>query len=544
MSRTRFRRANSATLLAALLIGMCAGVVTWAGERAYIGAERATRRTDVQGALGAAHDLLVRRLQSADREASRLALSPTIQSAYLRRDAAGLEKVAEIHPNVGFVLWDGRVVGARGVPGARVSFRVFGAGTYLGRVIVFAAPSEQLLATARRGHGDTHLFFAVSDRVIAASPSEGKRVARAAPLLRNSINASLVLNRSGNEPARVYAFRPAPSIMLQWLWPWLPAAVVSGLAAVLFKLRERNRRNEPPPSTVREAVALVGETLAATHNPAALLPVILRAAIEATGAAGGVILSGRKIIVSQGTVDLRTGTEIEIPLEVTEGEPPARLALFPPLAGFSADARDAARWISDQAGIALENARLHRLVERQAITDELTGLPNRRQFLAQLDVEVRRAERSGTPLALILADLDDFKLVNDNWGHAVGDQALRRFAAILRSTIRKIDLPARLGGEEFAVLSPDTDLAGGAELAERIRRLLADGTQTATAQPLRITASFGVSCFPPIAAADELLVDADKSLYQAKRRGKNTVVASEIAASQASSVDERPPRMG
>jgi diguanylate cyclase (GGDEF)-like protein len=544
MSHTWFRRANSSTLLAALLIGLCAGIATWAGERAYISTERVTRRNDVQATLRAANDLLARRLQSASREASQLASSPTIQSAYLRRDADALEKIAQTQTNVGFVLWNGRLVGERGVPTLRVSLRVFGAGADLGRVIVVAAPSGQLLATARQGHPHTHLIFAVSGRVIAASPVNEKGLDRAASLLRNSVNASLLVSRSGNETARIYAFRPAPSILLLWLWPWIPAAVVSGLATAFFKRRERNSRSEPPPSTVRQAVALVGETLAATHNPTALLPVILRAAIEATGAAGGVILSGQEIVVSQGAIGRQTTTEIEIPLEITEGAPPARLALFPPLAGFDADAHDAARWISDQAAIALENARLHRLVERQAVTDDLTGLPNRRQFLAQLDVEVSRAQRSGTPLALILSDLDDFKHVNDNWGHAVGDQALRYFATILRSTIRDIDLPARLGGEEFAVLLPDTDLAGGTELAERIRHLLAESTQAMTSQPIRITASFGVSCFPPIAAADDLLVDADKSLYRAKRRGKNMVVASEIAGSQAGSVDERPPRMG
>jgi diguanylate cyclase (GGDEF)-like protein len=262
------------------------------------------------------------------------------------------------------------------------------------------------------------------------------------------------------------------------------------------------------------------------------MPVILRAAIRATGAAGGVILSGQKTVVSQGAVDSRAGTEIRIPLAVPESEPPAILALYPPEGGFNDEALDAANLISDQAGIALENARLHRLVERQAITDELTGLPNRRQFLAQLQLEVSRAERSGTPLALILADLDDFKQVNDTWGHAVGDQALRSFAAILRSTIREIDLPARLGGEEFAILLPDTDISGGKELAERIRHLLADSGHETTTGPARVTASFGVSCFPPIGTADELLIDADKNLYQAKQRGKNTVVASQNAGSQ------------
>ena len=122
--------------------------------------------------------------------------------------------------------------------------------------------------------------------------------------------------------------------------------------------------------------------------------------------------------------------------------------------------------------IALENARLHGLVQRQAVTDELTGLANRRRFLTQLESEIARSRRTGATLAIVLADLDDFKRVNDTYGHEVGDEALGTFAEILRTTVRDIDLPVRLGGEEFAVLLPDTDLPGAVQLAERVRRAL------------------------------------------------------------------------
>lgn len=542
MIRTRFD-GEASTLLAALLIGLCAGVGTWAAGSVYLGAERTAGRIEVQAALQQTHTLLVRQLQSAGRKASRLASSPAIQSAVVRRDAEELGRISGRESDVGFVLRNGRVIGARGITGARVSVGIFGRGAYLGRVIVVTSPTDRLLATARRGHSGTRLVYTVSDRVIAASPREDRHAGHAFSLPTNSITGSLVLNSSGQQAARVYALHRAPSIALRRLWPWVFAFVASALAAVSFRRHERRRANESPPTTVREAVALVGETLAATHNPTALLPVILRAAIRATGATGGVILSGQKTVASQGTVEARTGTEIRIPLVVTESELPAVLALFPPEGGFSGEALDAANLISDQAGIALENARLHSLVKRQAITDELTGLPNRRQFLAQLKLEVGRAQRSGTTLALILADLDDFKHVNDTWGHAVGDQALRSFAATLRAAIREIDLPARLGGEEFAVLLPDTDITGGTELAERIRHLLDHSAQETTAGPTRVTASFGVSSFPPIGTADELLIDADKSLYQAKQRGKNTVVASQIAGSQTGSIDDHPPRL-
>ena len=145
------------------------------------------------------------------------------------------------------------------------------------------------------------------------------------------------------------------------------------------------------------------------------------------------------------------------------------MTLYPSEAGFGAEARDAAAWIAAQALIALENARLHGLVQRQAVTDELTGLANRRKFLAQLDAEIARSRRSGSPLGLVLADLDDFKRVNDTYGHEVGDVALQSFAEIMGTVARDVDLPVRLGGEEFAVLLPDTDLAGATLLAERLR---------------------------------------------------------------------------
>jgi diguanylate cyclase (GGDEF)-like protein len=139
---------------------------------------------------------------------------------------------------------------------------------------------------------------------------------------------------------------------------------------------------------------------------------------------------------------------------------------------------------------------------------------------------VTRSRRSGSPLGIILADLDDFKVVNDVYGHAAGDDALRAFAAILQSTSRDIDLSVRLGGEEFAVLLPDTALDGATELAERIRQALESTLIDHSGQQIALTASFGVSCFPSAAGAEDLLTDADRRLYDAKRRGKNAVVTS------------------
>src|SRR6185312_5828947 len=126
------------------------------------------------------------------------------------------------------------------------------------------------------------------------------------------------------------------------------------------------------------------------------------------------------------------------------------------------------------AAIALENARLHLIVERQALVDVLTGIANRRQCEDALAHEIARAERLGGPLTLVLADLDDFKAVNDLHGHTVGDDVLREFASVLKATVRDSDLAGRWGGEEFMLLLPGTDAAGAANLADRVRAGLAE----------------------------------------------------------------------
>ncbi|MGH3091516.1 MAG: diguanylate cyclase [Gaiellaceae bacterium] len=273
---------------------------------------------------------------------------------------------------------------------------------------------------------------------------------------------------------------------------------------------------------VRDAVARFGEALAATHDPYALLPVIVGSTVEATGASGGRLVVDEKEIARAGDPD-GGGVPLAIPLG-SEGEN-AVLYLTPSGSDFTDDARELAHWLGSQASIALENARLHRLVERQASTDGLTELPNRRHFEEALEGEITRAERFGGGLALILADLDDFKQVNDRHGHQAGDDVLRTFASILRATVREIDLPARYGGEEFAVLLPQTDIEGANRLAERLRRELASRPMsTLPGSLVAVTASFGVAAFPDAATPAALFAAADDALYRAKRQGKNCVV--------------------
>jgi diguanylate cyclase (GGDEF)-like protein len=191
---------------------------------------------------------------------------------------------------------------------------------------------------------------------------------------------------------------------------------------------------------------------------------------------------------------------------------------------FDTDQRLAASSLASHAAIALENARLRSIVERQALVDGLTGIANRRQCEDALTAEIARAERLGTTLTLILADLDDFKAVNDAHGHAVGDDVLRQFARVLRSTVRDSDLAGRWGGEEFLLLLPGADAAGGAQLADRIRAAFAgrpfEGRNT---ERVRVTCSFGVAQHQRGADQRELFSAADRALYRAKRAGKNRV---------------------
>jgi len=183
-------------------------------------------------------------------------------------------------------------------------------------------------------------------------------------------------------------------------------------------------------------------------------------------------------------------------------------------------------YLAGQAIVSIENARLHEMVRRQAITDELTGLANVRQMHDALDLEFERGYRHDTPVGFVLLDVDDFKRVNDTFGHQQGDEVLREVAGVLTRLSREIDEPARYGGEELAVVLPQTSIEGAEQLAERIRErieelripLLEGGGD------LQVTASFGVASVPANASDKNALVAAaDAALYRAKRAGKNRV---------------------
>jgi diguanylate cyclase (GGDEF)-like protein len=270
---------------------------------------------------------------------------------------------------------------------------------------------------------------------------------------------------------------------------------------------------------LRDAITRFGEALAASHDVTQLLRVIVEAAVEATGATGARLVAGAESVESG---NLNIGHErLELPISAGR-ETYGTLTLVGSV--FTAEQRMTATSLASHAAIALENARLHRIVERQALVDGLTGIANRRQCEEALTSEISRAGRLGTPLTLVLADLDDFKAINDAHGHATGDDVLREFAAVLRATVRDSDLAGRWGGEEFLLLLPGADAVGGGQLADRVRSSLTERSFLgAEGTVVSVTCSFGVAQHVPGSDDRDLFAAADRALYRAKAEGKNRV---------------------
>lgn len=179
----------------------------------------------------------------------------------------------------------------------------------------------------------------------------------------------------------------------------------------------------------------------------------------------------------------------------------------------------------DRKNAALEAKQIElvQLAER----DALTGLYNRREFMRRANDALTTALRSGLDVHVVMIDIDFFKKVNDSHGHTAGDEVLRQTASLLAANVRATDTVARLGGEEFVLLLPDTTLAGALALAEKIRVALAKKPLEADGQAIAVSASFGVSGLPAgsQASMEQLLTSADHALYDAKHKGRNRVEA-------------------
>ena len=319
---------------------------------------------------------------------------------------------------------------------------------------------------------------------------------------------------------RWWLFALAAVATVATLWLLYGAVRASGAVGRRRLLRDRRERRDTAPDNPGEALALVGDALAATHNPRALLPVILEVVVEATGARGGCIRDNGEDVTWIGDIDSRASSLV---LELArDDERLTTLVLYASEGGFSKETQHTAEWLAAQAAIALENAKLHHLVQRQATTDDLTGLVNRRRFIEALESEIVRANAFASPLSVVLGDLDHFKLVNDRFGHQAGDEVLRTFADLVRAHLRDVDVPGRIGGEEFAILLPGTEAEGAVAVADRVRLSLGALRPTPDGRD-EVTASFGVAQLAFGESGDELLRRADIALYRAKSEGRNTV---------------------
>ena len=325
------------------------------------------------------------------------------------------------------------------------------------------------------------------------------------------------------------------------------------------ELERRLEESRTQQARLAGALRTIGDSLASNLDRDALLRILLTSALEGVGATGArAVLAGEsgemqervRVGELQGAEEALAQVEAMVQGATTAGsvELDGVNALAHPLAAgrdggtlgvlsmvrsdrtFSSRERELLGYLAGQAAVSLENLELHERVQRQAVTDGLTGLLNHRSFHEAIVSEAERAKRFGHSLGLVMLDIDNFKALNDTHGHPQGDRVLREVASVLRRSSREIDFPARYGGEELALLLPGTDVSGAFTRAERLRREIADIRLPALAGngagPLTVTASLGVAaCVPgPEEGARELIAAADKALYEAKHAGKNKTV--------------------
>jgi len=168
-------------------------------------------------------------------------------------------------------------------------------------------------------------------------------------------------------------------------------------------------------------------------------------------------------------------------------------------------------------------AQYHETIYRMTIMDGLTGIHNKRYFVEQLDRELSRATRHRRPLTLVMCDIDHFKIINDELGHLAGDYVLKEVAQLAKSRLRPDDVIARYGGEELAVILPETDVAGGKLIAEELRQMIATASFVFEGGDIDVTVSCGVAQLDPGWRSYDFVKAADEMLYEAKRAGRNRV---------------------
>jgi diguanylate cyclase (GGDEF)-like protein len=459
--------------------------------------------------------------------AVRLARDPAVQRALAQRDRRRLRRLAG--PGVAFEASGRRLAGTAAPGGLRFGAEVVSTGAPVGRVVV-SVPLEAVERRSAVGEGGRLVLvrgpsretITLGGRRYRAQATEGDatRLAALAPLA----------------PIEEAVAERQRRVLAAVLGSFVTFVLLAALATQLLRPAARPLRravDEPPGRRrgrrSRHAATLVGNALAAGNDLDALLPVILDSAVAVTGASGARLVADGEELARSGLVSVGR-PPLVFALSAGSGQE-AQLVLEPPAGrDFDDEAVQIAEWLAGRASIALQNAHLHGIARRLASTDELTQLANRRHFDEALRTEVVRAERFGDPVAVIVADLDNFKEVNDRFGHDVGDLVLQAFAGVIRENVRDVDLPARYGGEEFTVLLPGTDAEGGRQLAERLRTALEElAVAAGEGASVSVTSSFGVAGFPEEASAASLLRAGDRALYRAKAAGKNAVVVAQRA---------------
>lgn len=220
-----------------------------------------------------------------------------------------------------------------------------------------------------------------------------------------------------------------------------------------------------------------------------------------------------------GLTDPTTGSFLGIPLSAG-GRPVAIITIE----NLVKEELEKFRILAIQLSLEIKKVFLYETVERMAITDSLTGLYVRRYFNDRLDEELGRSARQGLKFSFLMLDIDDFKKINDTYGHLVGDVVLKDIGGIIKENIREIDLACRYGGEEFAAMLPETSKEGAFVVAERIRKRVEGHIFRAYDERLKLTVSLGVASYPDDSSNQSGLIDAaDNALYKGKRSGKNVV---------------------
>jgi diguanylate cyclase (GGDEF)-like protein len=361
------------------------------------------------------------------------------------------------------------------------------------------------------------------------------RVARAATLHWAASNATLgiavmLLYQRGHWPDPITFFGSDVAVLLGYLVMWRGVQVFAS----------RGTSNLEHAAVLFTAVAVLAWLRATPADPAQQAAVLLTAAVSSYAVLRAAFEAYRYL---RSDFDLATSVATVLPIVLigvllsgravlrwlAPGDVPARASTQEAEFGVFLLAALLAQLSQNLSLAGLVIARLIAQIRRLSVSDALTGAANRRRLEEVLAAEMARRRRTGRPLSLLVLDIDHFKQINDAYGHAAGDQALAATAALMRRASRGGDLVARLGGEEFCVVLPETDLAGAATAAERLRSALEQEHVLFEGHRLHLRASFGVAacCGDAPESGSDLLRRADAALYRAKAAGRNRV---EVAA--------------